>query len=214
MSNFSTARRVRTAAFIAAPLTVLALGLSACAPKHITTMDSPTPKSSDTAHASAAAEEHAEESEAATDEPTKASDVSESAEPTATQAAPSNAAAFLKAEDATYEVSALTVSGASVDPGAFSGVTVSGDAAGDEGALVTTVGLCAGTTYTVTASESGSYTFDEAGSANLDKCADTDAAAVATGLDKALSGDVAVTVEGNKVALAGDEGELVLTVAR
>ncbi|MGO3151355.1 MAG: hypothetical protein ACTIJJ_01860 [Galactobacter sp.] len=209
MSNFATARRVRTAAIIAAPLTVLALGLSACAPKHITTMDSPTPKASDTAHASAAAEEHAEESEE-----TGETSGSETLAPEPSEAAaPTDAASFLKAEDATYEVTSFTLDGAKVDPGTFTGVSVSGDATSDDGALVTTIGLCAGTVYTVTTSGSG-YTFDEAGSSNLDKCADDDAATVAQSLDDALSGDVDVTVNGNKVTLAGAQGELVLTVAR
>jgi hypothetical protein len=198
MSNFSVTRRARTAAVVAAPLAVLALSLTACAPDHITSMDSPTPKSSETAHAKATEEGN---------EPQETSG-SETLSPEP------DAASFLKADNASYKVSKISLAGSPVDPGVFTGVQVSGDAASDDGALLTTVGLCAGTTYTVTKSGQDAYSFDSAGSANLDKCSDPAEAKVAKDLDKILGGDVQVSVDGNSVQLTGQDGTLALAVAK
>jgi hypothetical protein len=216
MSNFSVTRRARTAAVVAAPLAVLALSLTAGAPDHITSMDSPTPKSSETAHAKATEEgnEPQETSGSETLSPEPGEESETGAAPTSEAAAPADAASFLKADNASYKVSKISLAGSPVDPGVFTGVQVSGDAASDDGALLTTVGLCAGTTYTVTKSGQDAYSFDSAGSANLDKCSDPAEAKVAKDLDKILGGDVQVSVDGNSVQLTGQDGTLALAVAK
>lgn len=184
MSNFS-ARRVRNAALLAAPLTVLALSLSACSPKHVTSLDSPTPKASDTAAPAAQDEKQEAPQESSAPETDDAVDLSE------------------------YKVESLTVEGNEVDTRDFIGVSVSGDASDEDGAQLTTIGLCSGAVYTVTGTDE--YSSDAEGSANEDKCADPADAKVAEQLDKVLGGTIEVEESGDDVTITGESGELALT---
>jgi len=188
-SNAKTS--LRRAALVAAPLAVAALALSACSPDHITTMDSPTPQGSNLA--------------------TPYSAAPSSSAPAESPAA--DASSLFSAKAAVdYTVSSVTVDGTSLDLGAFSDVSIFGDASGADGAQLTTIGLCDGSVYTVTG-KGTSVTSTAGDSWSTDKCGTPEGEAVATKVHSVLEGKLSVAATADGFSLTGDKGEIVLTPA-
>lgn len=193
---------------VVAPLALVALGLTACNPDHITSMDSPTPSGSNLAstyapapHSSGAASEsgHATESGAAS-------------ESTAGHAATDTS--FFKVKTmATYAVESIVVKGQPVDASTFRGLSVVGDASSEEGAQLTTVGLCSGAVFTITG-KSEKYSLALPEGTTTSKCGVAADATNAEKIHKALTGKVTAKTEGNKTTLKTADATLTLTVSR
>lgn len=211
---------------VVAPLALVALGLTACNPDHITSMDSPTPSGSHlastnapTPHASES--EHDSESGEASDSAhasesahsTDSSGPSESAHSTESSSASAADTSFFEAKSTlSYSVDSVMVDGKPVQAGTFRGLNVSGDASTTEGAKLATVGLCSGAVFTVTGTPE-KYTVQAPQPTNS-KCATTAAAAEASEIRKAFNGKITVDTEGNKTTLKTADATLTLTATR
>lgn len=199
MSSSSSRTPLRRAALLAAPLAVLALSLTACGPKHITSMDSPTPSGSQTA--SPSSEQSGESSS------------SSSSSASASSEAPKATSVFKSSDPVTYELSSLTIDGESVDPASITALAIAGDASSDTGATLTPIGVCTGAMYTVTGK--GSTLTSTAGTtASVEKCVKTKDEKAADELSSVLEGKFEVAVSGNDVTLTGGAGSVQLTLAR
>lgn len=203
MSTSSTRTTLRRVALAAAPAAVLALSLSACAPHHITSMDSPTPASSHLATESASASASAS-AEAGTES---------SSAPASSESAAADAGVFSTTKPVTYTVKTLTVNGSDVATGSVHAVAISGDAASDAGATITPLGDCSGSLFSAKGTAT-QVTASAAVAGQTDKCSSAADAKVATDLGTVLKGKLKVTEQGNDVLLTGKNGSLQLQITQ
>jgi len=197
MSTSSTRTTLRRVALAAAPAAVLALSLSACAPHHITSMDSPTPASSHLATESASDEAGTESSSA----------------PASSESAAADAGVFSTTKPMTYTVKTLTVNGSDVATGSVRAIAISGDAASDAGATITPLGDCSGSLFSAKGTAT-QVTASAAVAGQSDKCTSAADAKVATDLASVLKGKLKVTEQGNDVLLTGKNGSLQLQITQ
>lgn len=198
--SLNTRPSLRRGLAVAAPLALVALGLTACNPDHITTMDSPTPSGSSLASTY---------TPSASSIPAETSASSSSEAPSSSAPSVDAKNVFTAPTPVKYSVQSLTVGTNPVKTGGFSALNVFGDAATKDGAQLISVGLCTGAVYTVTAIDGG-YSADAGKTADTDKCATAGEANVATQLDKVLQGKFTVAVAHDEVTLKSSQGELVL----
>lgn len=205
---------------VVAPLALVALGLTACNPDHITSMDSPTPSGSNLASTYAPAP-HSSESEHASESASESGHASESGQPSesagghAAETSDSAAdASILKSKSSvTYSVDSIEIKGKPVQAGTFRGLSVMGDPATPEGTQLTTIGLCSGAVFTVTG-KSDKLTVELPEGTTTSKCG-TSAGAVAAGqIHQAFTGKVTESTEGNKTTLKTADATLTLTATR